>query len=51
MIIFNTSLSGNNTCKLSSNSIRDFSILKLFRFSIHHPKAPFLKKFIGNPIC
>jgi ribonuclease HI len=50
MIIFNTSLSGNNTCKLSSNSIRDFSFLKLFRISIHHPRAPFLKEVYWQPL-
>ncbi|KAK2407625.1 hypothetical protein QL285_043228 [Trifolium repens] len=47
MIIVNTAMSGNNTSKLSSNSIRDFTLLKSFKITIHHSKSPFLKKFIG----
>jgi hypothetical protein len=47
MIIVNTAMSGNNTSKLSSNSIRDFTLLKSFKITIHHPKSSFLKKFIG----
>jgi hypothetical protein len=49
LIIANISLSGNNTCKASSNSIRDFVFLKLFRISIHHPKPSFLKEIIWQP--
>jgi hypothetical protein len=44
MIISNTSLSGNNTAKHSSNSIRNFTFLKIFRVIIHHPKVHVLKE-------
>jgi hypothetical protein len=46
LIISNTALSGNNTKKSSSNSIRDFSFLKLFGISIHHPRAMVIKEII-----
>jgi hypothetical protein len=46
MIIANTSLSGNNTRLHSSNSIRDFIILKTFKVIIHHPKTPAIKEII-----
>jgi ribonuclease HI len=49
MIISNTYLSSNNTTKLSSNSIRDFTFLKIFRVNIHHPKAPVLKEVCWQP--
>jgi ribonuclease HI len=49
MIIANTLLSGNNTCKHSSNSTRDFSFLKMFRITIHHPKPPSLKEVYWQP--
>ncbi|GAU28119.1 hypothetical protein TSUD_295560 [Trifolium subterraneum] len=49
MIIANTSLTGNNTCKPSSNSIRDFTFLKMFRICIHHPKVPILKEILWQP--
>ncbi|MCH80548.1 ribonuclease H protein [Trifolium medium] len=49
MIISNTALSGNNTSKLSSNSIRDFTLLKIFRISIHPPKTLSLKEIIWQP--
>jgi ribonuclease HI len=49
LIIANTSLTGNNTKKISSNSIRDFSFLKLFRISIHHSRAPVLKEVLWQP--
>jgi hypothetical protein len=49
LIIANTSLSGNNTGKTSSNSIRDFSFLKMFRISIHHPRPSFLKEVLWHP--
>jgi ribonuclease HI len=49
MIIANTSLSGNNTNKSSSNSIRDFTILKTFKVTIHHPAAPVIKEIFWNP--
>jgi ribonuclease HI len=48
-IIASTSLSGNTTGKTSSNSIRDFSFLKKFRISIHHPRPSFLKEVIWHP--
>jgi hypothetical protein len=49
LIIANTSLTGNHSKKISSNSIRDFSFLKLFNISIHHPRAPFLKEVLWHP--
>jgi ribonuclease HI len=49
LIIANTSLTGNNTKKVSSNSLRDFSFLKLFRISIHHSRAPVLKEVLWQP--
>jgi len=38
MIIASTSLAGNATRKASSNSMRDFSIIKHFNVSTHHPQ-------------
>ncbi|GAU31934.1 hypothetical protein TSUD_288680 [Trifolium subterraneum] len=49
LIIANTALTGNNTCKSSSNSIRDFTFLKMFSITIHHPKTPVLRKIIWMP--
>jgi ribonuclease HI len=49
MIIVNTAMSGNNTKKLSSNSIRDFTFLKSFKITIHQPKATFLKEVYWHP--
>jgi ribonuclease HI len=49
MIIVNTAMSGNNTKKLSSNSIRDFTFLKYFNIMIHQPKATFLKEVYWHP--
>jgi ribonuclease HI len=49
MIIARASLSGNGTCKASNNSIRDFSILKLFKVNTYHPIAPVIKEVIWNP--
>jgi ribonuclease HI len=49
LVIANTSLTGNHTKKLSSNSIRDFTFLKQFRISIHHPRAPVLKEVLWQP--
>ncbi|GAU46323.1 hypothetical protein TSUD_28400 [Trifolium subterraneum] len=49
MIIANTSMSGNGTCKSSSNSIRDFTILKMFKVDIHHTNAPVIKEVIWCP--
>jgi hypothetical protein len=49
LIISNTALSGNNTKKSSSNSIRDFSFLKFFGITIHHPLAMVIKEIILQP--
>jgi ribonuclease HI len=49
LIIASTSLSGNNTCKVASNSIKDFSLLKHFRITIQPPKVPILKEIIWQP--
>jgi hypothetical protein len=49
LIIASTSLSGNSTGKISSNSIRDFSFLKMFRISIHQPIPSFLKEVLWHP--
>jgi ribonuclease HI len=40
---------GNNTAKVSSNAIRDFSFLKKFQITIHSPKIPTLKEVIWKP--
>lgn len=51
IIIANTSLSGNGTSKTSNNSIRDFTILKLFKVNIQHPNARLIKEvFWQSPI-
>jgi ribonuclease HI len=49
LIIASTALVGNNTSKVSSNSIRDFSFLKFFKIAIHHPRVPVIKEIIWNP--
>ncbi|KAK2410614.1 hypothetical protein QL285_045971 [Trifolium repens] len=49
MIISNTSLLGNTTTKYSSNSIRDFNFLKLFRVTIHQPKIRVLQEVCWEP--
>ena len=49
MIISNTSLSGNQTKKVSNNSIRDFTLLKNFKVNIHNPRAPQIKEIIWKP--
>jgi ribonuclease HI len=49
MISINTAMTGNNTRKLSSNSIRDFTILKRFNITIHQPKTNFLKEVFWHP--
>jgi ribonuclease HI len=48
-IIACTNLSGNNTLKSSSNSIRDFNFLKMFRIRIHQPRIPVVKEIIWQP--
>jgi hypothetical protein len=49
LIISNTSLSGNNTIKTSSNSMRDFSFLKMFGISIHQSRPSILKEVLWLP--
>ncbi|GAU42726.1 hypothetical protein TSUD_287810 [Trifolium subterraneum] len=49
MIIANTSLSGNNSKKVSSNSIRDFTILKNFNVSTHHSTNTMIKEVLWQP--
>jgi hypothetical protein len=48
-IIASTSLSGNNTKKVASNSIRDFIILKKFNVNIHNPKVSIVKEIVWHP--
>jgi ribonuclease HI len=48
-IITSTSLTGNNTCKSSSNSIRDFIFLKKFNICINQPKIPSLGEILWPP--
>jgi hypothetical protein len=49
LISSSTTMTGNNTKKVSSNSIRDFSFLKFFNITIHNPKVPCLKEVIWIP--
>ncbi|GAU35138.1 hypothetical protein TSUD_394640 [Trifolium subterraneum] len=49
IIIASTALTGNNTCKPYSNSLRDFAFLKRFRVNIHHPKAQIIKEVRWEP--
>jgi hypothetical protein len=42
-------LSGNNTLKTSTNSIRDFSFLKLFCISIHPPRSSSMREVLWLP--
>jgi ribonuclease HI len=49
LIIPNTSLSGNNSKNASSNSIRDFIILKHFNVTTHHPRTPVIKEILWQP--
>ncbi|KAK2369712.1 hypothetical protein QL285_082828 [Trifolium repens] len=48
-IIACTTLSGNKTLKASSNSIGDFTFLKIFRINIHQPRIPVIKEVIWQP--
>jgi len=48
IIISNTSLSGNYTQILSSNSIPDFSIVKAFAVRINNPNPPLIMKLSQN---
>lgn len=49
MIIASTSLSGNNTKKVASGSIRDFIVLKHFKINIHNPSIPIVKEILWQP--
>jgi ribonuclease HI len=49
LIIATTSLSGNNTIKTSTNSIRDFFFLKMFRISIHHSRPSIMREVLWIP--
>jgi hypothetical protein len=49
MIIFSTAMSGNNTKKLASNSIHDFTFLNCFKIQIHQPKTTFTKEVYWHP--
>ncbi|GAU36565.1 hypothetical protein TSUD_277710 [Trifolium subterraneum] len=49
MIIVDTTMFGNNTSKVSSNSIRDFTVLKHFKINIHNPRVPVLKEIVWHP--
>ncbi|KAK2381212.1 hypothetical protein QL285_068838 [Trifolium repens] len=49
MIKANVSLSGNNTRKVSSSSIRDFILLKNFNVCIHALAVPILKEVLWIP--
>jgi len=49
MIIASSSLSSNSTSKTSNNSIRDFTILKIFFCNIHQPKPQAIKEVLWHP--
>jgi ribonuclease HI len=49
LIIANTTMTGNNSKKVSSNSIRDFTILKSFKVTIHHTHVPEIKEILWQP--
>lgn len=49
LIIANTYLLGNNMCKATNNSIRDFTIMKHFKVSTHQPRAPIIKEIRWHP--
>jgi ribonuclease HI len=49
LITASTSLTGNNTKKVASNSIRDFIVLKHFKVCTHNPKTPIVKEIFWNP--
>jgi len=48
-ITANVSLSGNFTKLVNGPSIGDFTILKAFNVSTHHPKAPIIIEVIWSP--
>ena len=49
MITSATSLAGNATSKASNNSMRDFTILKIFNVATHQPRTPMVKEVIWSP--
>jgi hypothetical protein len=49
LIIANTCLFGNNTTKVVSNSIRDFSILEFFKINIDNQNSPSVKEILWQP--
>jgi hypothetical protein len=49
LIIANTCLSGNNTKKVASNSIRDFSILEFFKINIDNQNSLSVKEILWQP--
>jgi hypothetical protein len=49
LIVASTSLTGTITSLTSGPSILDFEILKFFKVSIHHPKAPKIIEMIWSP--
>jgi ribonuclease HI len=44
-----TFLSGNNTRKVSSNSVKDLLFLKKFDINLHPPRPPLVKEIIWHP--
>jgi ribonuclease HI len=49
MIIASSSMTGNNTKKCSSNSMRDFTLLKRFNVIIHCPRPPSYRDILWTP--
>jgi ribonuclease HI len=49
MIIASSSLTGNNTSKSSTTSMRDFTLLKQFNVNIHHSRAPYSREILWHP--
>lgn len=49
MIISSTTLAGNTTKKTSTNSVTDFTLIKLFNVTLHQSKAPIIKEVMWNP--
>jgi len=49
MFISSSSLSGNLTVRASNNSIKDFTILKHYKVTIHPPKTPQIKEVVWHP--
>lgn len=49
IIIFNVSLSGNNSNKTANSSTYEFAILKSFKVIIKPPEAPTIKELFCSP--